>query len=873
MAMQRATSLSVAALTPLDAGQSLRKAHWESRVHYNALIADPFLSKSFGASVAYFVDTDYQLMQVVNRKADRVKFEKVYNFPRLMSRQENVSVQVAGKGLVVYCDGHGTLHFLKAENDQEGAKWNLVYECAPWGVVPLLLLGAFYDEHSKHTHVVAAEPLSGNESDGAFRVSIIGVLPTAASEHGMEIDSGCVGLEHSSTGIAVVSDLPTYVSFSGLEVVLLVQGTHQLLVELVAKKKTETAVAEATSTTGKSSPHKRPHNEDALDDDEMAMLLSKLPRAGIGFHGEITEPKEPSELASIDFKTPLSERFHKSSTPFSSVDVPLHGAPDISARYRRESLGSQHDRPLEVPTAESILSGLRSSLLLVNLEQKVVQEHLDIDCMNFQFLCPGARANSSSDLKPTLLFRNDVHGLVFELNAAASKQEKKFMSFHPTGSLACIGELERRVFVYQGPWQGQGSSSDEEHKSHTRQQYVVELGDQQLLGLQIVNDDTILVLTSNHVYSLTLPMHRNDGYGALRHPQRSSCHPGRTHAAFEHAAQLSAVQLIPTHSFGGRSFSSTPATGLLNDDRIVAASPSEAVDQAMQAAEEALKLQVRAVDFASVSDLGYSLSDLAIRSLDVIHSTTGLPWWATIIATTVAVRTVFFPVTVISMRNAAKMKLFQPDMEKLRDQMDANPTQDADSAKEFQKKYKALMKKHDVNPFKSVLTPLSQIPVFLGFFWGLQDISKYFPEYAHEGIGWFPDLSAADPTMALPVISSALMVASVELGGDAMADDMKDKMKFGMRCFALMMVPLTMNFQSGIFVYWVTSNMFTLTQTALLRVNVVKRALNIPVTEVQRLEAATITTTSPFEAAVSRAKEGTVVKTHMYKPTKPLNKK
>ncbi|GMF12383.1 unnamed protein product [Phytophthora lilii] len=142
------------------------------------------------------------------------------------------------------------------------------------------------------------------------------------------------------------------------------------------------------------------------------------------------------------------------------------------------------------------------------------------------------------------------------------------------------------------------------------------------------------------------------------------------------------------------------------------------------------------------------------------------------------------------------MKLFQPDMEKLRDEMDANPTQTAESAREFQQKYKALMKKHDVNPFKSMLTPMAQIPVFLGFFWGLQDISKYFPEYAHEGVGWITDLSAADPTLALPVISSALMVASVELGGEAMSGEMKDKMKFGMRCFALMMVPLTMNFQS-----------------------------------------------------------------------------
>uniref|UniRef100_A0AAV1TBX2 Membrane insertase YidC/Oxa/ALB C-terminal domain-containing protein n=1 Tax=Peronospora matthiolae TaxID=2874970 RepID=A0AAV1TBX2_9STRA len=332
---------------------------------------------------------------------------------------------------------------------------------------------------------------------------------------------------------------------------------------------------------------------------------------------------------------------------------------------------------------------------------------------------------------------------------------------------------------------------------------------------------------------------------------------------FEHAA---ARRLIPTQFCNGRSFSSSPVVGLATDDRVVEGSPVEGAEQALDAAASA-------VDYASVSDLGYGLSDIAIRSLDLIHSTTGLPWWATIIATTVAVRTVFFPITVVSMRNAAKMKLFQPDMEKLRNEMDANPDRDPESIKEFQKKYKALMKKHDVNPLKSMLTPLAQIPVFIGFFWGLQDISKYFPEYAHEGIGWVKDLSVADPTTALPVISSALLVASVELGGDAMTGEMKDKMKFGMRCFAVLMVPLTMNFQSGIFVYWVTSNMYTLTQTALLRLNFVKRVFNIPVTEVQRLETSSVTMTSPFEAAVARAKEGTIVKTHMYKPTKPSKKK
>ncbi|CAI5733232.1 unnamed protein product [Peronospora destructor] len=329
------------------------------------------------------------------------------------------------------------------------------------------------------------------------------------------------------------------------------------------------------------------------------------------------------------------------------------------------------------------------------------------------------------------------------------------------------------------------------------------------------------------------------------------------------AVQVGGVQLISTHHFGGRLFSSTPVNGLFDDDRSVAA-PSEMAEKVLDTANS--------VDYASAADLGYGFSDIAIRSLDLIHTTTGLPWWATIIVTTVAVRTVFFPVTVILMRHTAKMKLFQPDMEKLRDEMKANPTIGGDSALEFQKKYKALMKKHGVNPLKSMLAPLAQIPVFIAFFSGLQSISKYFPEYAHEGVGWITDLSVADSTMVLPVISSALMVACVELGDDAMTGEMKDKMKFGMRCCAVMMVPLTMNFQSGIFVYWVTSNMYTLAQTALLRLNFVRRALNIPITEAQRLETSNVTTTSPFEAAVARAKEGTVVKTNMYKPMKPSKK-
>lgn len=109
-----------------------------------------------------------------------------------------------------------------------------------------------------------------------------------------------------------------------------------------------------------------------------------------------------------------------------------------------------------------------------------------------------------------------------------------------------------------------------------------------------------------------------------------------------------------------------------------------------------------------------------------------------------------------------------------------------------------------------------------------------------------------------------------------MPGEYKDRVKFGMRAFALAMVPLTMNFSSGVFVYWVTSNMFTLIQTGATRVPSVRRMLNLPVEEqVQVLKATSSdgngAPISPFQAAVSRAKQNATVQTHVNKPSKKKN--
>ncbi|ETW02906.1 hypothetical protein H310_05370 [Aphanomyces invadans] len=269
-------------------------------------------------------------------------------------------------------------------------------------------------------------------------------------------------------------------------------------------------------------------------------------------------------------------------------------------------------------------------------------------------------------------------------------------------------------------------------------------------------------------------------------------------------------------------------------------------------------------------DMGYSLAEMAIRTMDVVHAMSGLPWWATIIATTVIVRSAFFPISIMSMKNSARMGILQPKLEKLQNEIKNSPdAYDPAKMTEFRARAQALFKEHKVRPFMSFLMPISQLPIFLGFFWGLQDISKYIPGYATDGAFWFENLAAPDPTYALPVISSALMVASLEAGGEGMPPEYIDKAKMGMRAVALIMIPVAINFESGILLYWVTSNIFTLTQTLVLKIPGLKAALGIPspVAPPPLMTASVSKFPSPFQAAVAQAqKNQPFIKTYANKP-------
>jgi len=63
----------------------------------------------------------------------------------------------------------------------------------------------------------------------------------------------------------------------------------------------------------------------------------------------------------------------------------------------------------------------------------------------------------------------------------------------------------------------------------------------------------------------------------------------------------------------------------------------------------------------------------AIQSLlELVHSHTGLPWWASLALTTAALRTVLtFPLMVYSMNNVSKLERLQPEIKNLSKELDA----------------------------------------------------------------------------------------------------------------------------------------------------------------------------------------------------------
>jgi YidC/Oxa1 family membrane protein insertase len=188
-----------------------------------------------------------------------------------------------------------------------------------------------------------------------------------------------------------------------------------------------------------------------------------------------------------------------------------------------------------------------------------------------------------------------------------------------------------------------------------------------------------------------------------------------------------------------------------------------------------------------------------------------------ILATTVVVKAIFFPLANKSYESMAKMKLLQPEMQRLRERY-------PDDRARQQQEMMVLYREKKINPMAGCLPILLQIPVFFALYKVLYlNIDMRQAPF----FGWIKDLSAPDPTSIFnlfgllpytppeflhigiwPVIMGITMWVQMQLNPQQ-ADPVQQKI---FNWMPVMFTFLLGNFASGLVIYWAWNNLLSVTQ-------------------------------------------------------------
>ncbi|MCC7007064.1 MAG: membrane protein insertase YidC [Ottowia sp.] len=173
-------------------------------------------------------------------------------------------------------------------------------------------------------------------------------------------------------------------------------------------------------------------------------------------------------------------------------------------------------------------------------------------------------------------------------------------------------------------------------------------------------------------------------------------------------------------------------------------------------------------------------------------------WGWAIVALTVLIKLVFFPLSAASYRSMARMKEMQPRIVALRER------HKGDSQKTNQAMME-LYRAEKINPVGGCFPVLIQIPVFIALYWVL--LASVEMRNA-PWIGWIHDLSSPDPYYVLPVLMAVSMFIQTKLNPTPPDPIQAKIMLFMPLVFSVMFF----FFPAGLVLYWVVNNILSIAQ-------------------------------------------------------------
>lgn len=200
------------------------------------------------------------------------------------------------------------------------------------------------------------------------------------------------------------------------------------------------------------------------------------------------------------------------------------------------------------------------------------------------------------------------------------------------------------------------------------------------------------------------------------------------------------------------------------------------------------------------------------KLLKFLHSLVG-NWGVAIILITLIVRGGMYPLSKAQYTSMAKMRLLQPKLASLREKM-------GDDRQKLSQAMMQLYKEEKVNPLGGCFPLLVQMPIFIALYWTLMGSV----ELRHSPfIFWLTDLSVRDPFYVLPILMGATMWYIQRMSPTTVTDPMQQKI---MQFMPLVFTFMFLWFPSGLTLYWVVSNLVTITQQTIIFRQLEKKGLH-----------------------------------------------
>jgi len=186
-------------------------------------------------------------------------------------------------------------------------------------------------------------------------------------------------------------------------------------------------------------------------------------------------------------------------------------------------------------------------------------------------------------------------------------------------------------------------------------------------------------------------------------------------------------------------------------------------------------------------------------------------WGFAIILLTFTIRILILPLTFKSVKSMQKLQVLQPQMKKIQERF-------KDDRQRMNQEMMKFYQENKVNPLGSCLPLLLQIPFFIALFELLRSSSFTADIRGEESFFFIPDL--AENLTGEPLVLGFMIVLYVgtqliatmitSIGGD------KTQQRI-MLALPFVFVIFIVNFEAGLIVYWITTNVWTIGRQLVVR--------------------------------------------------------